>query len=80
MLCKSECLSANSDACASMLVKRGMLGFIIRIQGSPLLPVIYLTCPKGTKQGEREKESKGSTDGNKEIVKPTRDRIGEMRK
>lgn len=58
MLCKSEWLSANSDACASMLVKRGMLDFIIRIQGSPLLPVICLTCPKGTKQGEREREGK----------------------
>lgn len=54
-------------ACASLLAdtavgvfrgglrqKQSMLGFIIRVQGSPLAPVISQICPKAHKQGGRE--------------------------
>lgn len=33
--------------------ERSTLGFIIRVQGSPLAPVISQICPKAAKQGER---------------------------
>lgn len=44
-----------------------MLGFIIRVQGSPLAPVISQICPKAPKQGEREEGGNEWTDGDTEM-------------
>lgn len=60
-VCVHESMSILAEAavCVQVLVvvllqKDSMLGFVIRIQGSPLAPVISQTCPKAPKQGERE--------------------------
>lgn len=58
-VCVNVCLSAKRE-CAGVLLwrfaaeKRSMLGFIIRIQGSPLALVISQTCPRAPKQGKWE--------------------------
>lgn len=59
--------SAVRVVCGGLRQKQSMLGFIIRVRGSPLAPVISQICPKAPKQCEREEGGNERTDGDTEM-------------
>lgn len=58
---------AWTRVCCGLGQERGMLGFIIRVQASPLASVISHICPKAPRQAGREEGGNERTDGNTEM-------------